>query len=79
MLVTNVGGLTEIVPDQKCGYVVKLDVSGISEKILDYFVNDREKEFTENVIVEKKKYEWKTFIGVLIGLFEKTGVIVGRR
>jgi D-inositol-3-phosphate glycosyltransferase len=71
MLVTNVGGLTEIVPDQKCGYVVSLDVTEISEKILDYFANEREQAFTENVIVEKKKYEWRTFIDALTGLLRK--------
>ncbi|MES2678261.1 MAG: glycosyltransferase [Bacteroidota bacterium] len=72
MLVTNVGGLTEIVPNDQCGYVVNLDVREISEKILDYFVEDRENEFTENVILEKKKYEWGTFINALTRLFKKS-------
>ena len=70
MLVTNVGGLAEIVPDEKCGYVVENSVPVISEKILEYFTKNKEKEFTENVIQEKKKYEWKEFIRVLIKLYE---------
>jgi D-inositol-3-phosphate glycosyltransferase len=70
MLVTNVGGLAEIVPNEKCGYVVENSVSLISEKILDYFQNDREEEFTKNVILERKKYEWTEFIKSLIHLYE---------
>lgn len=70
MLVTNVGGLVEIVPNQKCGYVVEADIKKIAEKILDYFTNNKEKEFTENVKLEKKKYEWQTFIAKLLELYQ---------
>jgi D-inositol-3-phosphate glycosyltransferase len=69
MLVTNVGGLAEIVPNEKCGYVVNLNVTEISEKINNYFSLNKEAEFTQNVIVEKKKYEWPTFINSLLTLY----------
>ena len=69
MLVTNVGGLSEIVPDQKCGYVVENSVTKISEKIIHYFTEDKEKEFTENVRQEKKKYQWSGFINTLLNLY----------
>ncbi len=69
MLVTNVGGLAEIVPNEKCGYVVENSVSVISEKMVEYFAKDREKEFTKNVILEKKKYEWTEFINSLLTLY----------
>lgn len=72
MLVTNVGGLGEIVPDNTCGYVVENSVPLISEKILAYFSLHKEQEFTQNIKLEKKKYEWKEFIKVLIQLFQKT-------
>ncbi|WP_317898120.1 glycosyltransferase [Aurantibacillus circumpalustris] len=72
MLVTNVGGLAEIVPNNSCGYVVENSVPVISEKIKEYFLKEKENEFTQNVILEKKKYEWKEFIRVLTGLFEST-------
>ncbi|MEO6301851.1 MAG: glycosyltransferase [Bacteroidia bacterium] len=70
MLVTGVGGLTEIVPNEKCGYVVDLSIPKISEKILDYFSQNKEAEFTNNVRIEKKKYEWREFIRVLIDLYK---------
>lgn len=69
MLVTNVGGLAEIVPNEKCGYVVELSVEIIAQKILDYFENDREKQFTPFVIEERKKYEWTEFINSLLMLY----------
>ncbi len=70
MLVTNVGGLAEIVPNEKCGYVVETDVAKISEKICDYFEKNKEQEFTENVKLEKKKYEWSSFIDKLLELYK---------
>ncbi len=70
MLVTNVGGLAEIVPDNKCGYVVETSVPKISEKIIEYFSQNKEAEFTNNVRIEKKKYEWTEFIRVLLELYK---------
>ncbi len=69
MLVTNVGGLAEIVPNNTCGYVVETNAEKIAEKICDYFENGKERQFTENVKLEKKKYEWQTFVNALIGLY----------
>jgi len=58
ILVTNVGGLPEIVPHNKVGYVVDVDPKAISIAITDFYENDKEFEFTENVKEEKKKYSW---------------------
>jgi len=72
MLVTKVGGLSEIVPNEKCGYVVENSIPKISEKIIEYFSQNKESEFTANVILEKKKYEWSTFIKALFKLYHTT-------
>jgi glycosyltransferase involved in cell wall biosynthesis len=71
MLVTNVGGLSEIVPDEVCGYVVENNCALISEKVVDFFTKDREKEFVKNVKIEKKKYEWTEFINSLLTLYNR--------
>lgn len=71
MLVTNVGGLSEIVPDEVCGYVVENNCALISEKIVDFFTKDREKEFVKNVKIEKRKYEWTEFINSLLTLYNR--------
>ena len=71
MLVTNVGGLSEIVPNEVCGYVVENNCALISEKVVDFFTKDREKEFVKNVKIEKKKYEWIEFINSLLTLYNR--------
>ncbi|MCE3226219.1 MAG: glycosyl transferase family 1 [Bacteroidetes bacterium] len=71
MLVTNVGGLAEIVPDGKCGYLVENSIDKISEKLSEYFEKNKEHEFTGNVKLEKKKYEWSVFINSLLTLYNK--------
>ena len=56
MLVTKVGGLPEIVPNGKAGYVVEPNVDAIADALRD-FCTER-KDFTEGIIDEKKKYSW---------------------
>lgn len=71
MLVTDVGGLGEIVPDGKVGYVVKPCAEAISEAIFDFYENDRIEAFTKNVIGEKEKFSWGTMVETIEILFEK--------
>lgn len=58
MVVTNVGGLPEIVPDGKAGFVVKPDSQEIANAIVRYFEEDWQQRLTEGVREEKKKYAW---------------------
>jgi D-inositol-3-phosphate glycosyltransferase len=58
MLVTEVGGLKEIVSDGISGYVVRPEPRFISEAIIDYFDNNRKEKFTVGVRQEKEKYSW---------------------
>ena len=58
MLVTNVGGLAEIVPEGKVGYVVEPDSAQIADALVDFFENSRQEQFTEGILSEKKKYAW---------------------
>ncbi len=58
MLVTDVGGLAEIVPHGSVGYVVKPDMDEIADALTDFFKNNRQEEFTEGILKEKKKYSW---------------------
>jgi glycosyltransferase involved in cell wall biosynthesis len=68
-LVTNVGGLSEIIPDRKAGYVVEPSGKAIAEAISDYFSNNRMDELTQGMIIEKKKYDWKLFVDEVYRLF----------
>jgi glycosyltransferase involved in cell wall biosynthesis len=58
MVVTNVGGLPEIVPNEKAGFVVKPDSQEIADAIVRYFDEDWQQRLTEGVREEKKKYAW---------------------
>jgi len=58
MLVTNVGGLKEIIPDGKVGYVVEPQPSEIANALVDFYKNEKIKTFVEGVKEEKKKYAW---------------------
>lgn len=58
MLVTNVGGLPEIVSNGKVGYSVEPEAKVIADAINDFYGNGRYAEFVENIKEEKKKYSW---------------------
>ena len=58
MLVTNVGGLAEIVPHGKVGYVVDVEPAQIADALVDFYENKRAEEFIENIKTEKLKYAW---------------------
>lgn len=62
MLVTEVGGLPEIVPHGEAGYVVKPDPAAVAEALKDFFQNDREKLYSENVERLKEKFSWPYFV-----------------
>lgn len=68
MLVTNVGGLPEIVPNGKIGYVVEPNPESIADALCRFFTENKQQEFERNVVEEKKKYAWSTFIEVMSNL-----------
>lgn len=72
MLVTNVGGLAEIVPDRKVGYVVDVEPKQIADALVDFFSNQRGEKMIENIKVEKQKFLWSRMTNAINGLFETT-------
>ena len=62
MLVTNVGGLGEIIPNGKVGYVVNPNPKAIADALVDFYGNKRETEFISFAKEEKKKYSWDVMI-----------------
>lgn len=57
MIVTDVGGLAEIVPDNRCGYVVSPDPAAIAGAIVKFFSGDEER-FRQGIEEQKKLYTW---------------------
>jgi glycosyltransferase involved in cell wall biosynthesis len=59
MITTDVGGLSEMVPDGKVGYVVQPDAREIGEAIYRFYDEKREAEFVDNVVTEKERFSWQ--------------------
>lgn len=70
MLVTNVGGLSEIIPDGKIGYVVEPDSRSIANALVDFYENDRIGEFETNILEEKKKFSWKNMVNTFLSVYQ---------
>jgi glycosyltransferase involved in cell wall biosynthesis len=57
MIVTNVGGLPAMVPDNKVGLVAEPTAASLAEKIIEYF-DKGENYFLPQLLEEKKKFSW---------------------
>ncbi len=62
MLVTNVGGLAELIPHDKVGYVVKPNSQAIADSLISFFKENKKEEFEANVKLEKEKFSWKKMV-----------------
>lgn len=58
MVITNVGGLGEFVPDGKAGFVVDPDPNAVADAIHRYYKENLEGYMTEQVMEIKKQYAW---------------------
>jgi len=72
MLVTNVGGLSEIIPNGKVGYVVEVETKQISDAMVDFFTNQRSEKMIANIKIEKTKFLWSRMTDAIDGLFNTT-------
>lgn len=61
MLVTNVGGLPDLVPDQQVGIVTEPDPEAIAQGMLDLYARG-EAYFLPYLREEKKKYSWEKMV-----------------
>jgi glycosyltransferase involved in cell wall biosynthesis len=68
MIVTNVGGLTGMVPDGKVGLVAEPNAESIADKINEYFQNKHEEDFKKNLKVEKLKYSWNVMTEAILDI-----------
>jgi glycosyltransferase involved in cell wall biosynthesis len=71
MVVTNVGGLPELVPDGECGFVVTPEPKAIAEAIMRFYDEQLMVKFTAHLKEEKKKYSWERMVE---GVFTIAGI-----
>jgi glycosyltransferase involved in cell wall biosynthesis len=70
-LVTDVGGLGEIIHHGKSGYVVPVNAKSIADAIVDFYGNNREAAFVEATTIEKKKYGWDVMVDSVETLYRR--------
>ena len=64
MLVTNVGGLPDLVPDGKVGLVCEPNPQSIAEHIIQLYQLS-EDHFLSYLREEKKKYSWNVLVNTI--------------
>jgi len=70
MMVTEVGGLPEIVPHGKAGYVVPVSEQAIADAVFDFYENDKMGVLTAGVKEEKKRFSWANMVKGIESLVE---------
>ncbi|UPL47961.1 glycosyltransferase [Hymenobacter sublimis] len=65
MLVTDVGGLAELIPNGEVGYVVPPTPKAIADALVDFYEQEREQEFTAGVWAKKKEFSWEVMVKAL--------------
>jgi glycosyltransferase involved in cell wall biosynthesis len=71
MVVTDVGGLSEIVSDGKCGYVVIPEPESVADAIDDFFANKRKDFFVRGVKEEKAKFTWNKLTETIRKIYDE--------
>ena len=72
VLVTEVGGLPDVVTNGKTGYVVEpQSAEMIAEAIMDYYINNRREAFVSQIEKEKDRFSWKTFVDTMMQMVRR--------
>jgi D-inositol-3-phosphate glycosyltransferase len=66
MLVTNVGGLAELIPDGEVGYVVPPNAVAIADALVDFYTHPaKQSYFEEGTLQVKKQFSWEVMVAAL--------------
>ena len=69
MVVTRVGGLPEIVPDGRVGYVCEPSPEGVAGAIVRMWEGDTLERFRENCVEERRRFSWEEMCSRITELY----------
>lgn len=69
MIVTRVGGLPEIVPHDRVGYVCDPTIEGVEEAIQKIWSGDNLARFSRNIIEERRRFSWQAMCDRIVELY----------
>ena len=72
MIVTEVGGLPEIVPNDRVGYVCPPTVDGVADAIESLYKDDNLARFCKNIVDERKRFSWSAMCDKITEVLNKT-------
>lgn len=70
MLVTKVGGLPDLVAENRAGLHCQPNAESIAEQILNFFENNLAETLIPTLLEEKKQFEWSAFTECIYGVCE---------
>ncbi len=73
MVVTDVGGLPEIVPDGRVGYVCPPTAEGVADAVVRIWEGDAVERFCANCVEERKRFSWEEMCTRIAELYERVG------
>ncbi len=71
MIVTRVGGLSEIVPHGVAGYVVETQPRAIADALVDFFTENKNEAMTRGARDQKQRFSWESMIRVCLDLADQ--------
>lgn len=74
MVITNVGGLPEIVPHGEAGYVVDPTPAAIADAVADFFENNRSAALSRGVALGKKRFSWANMVDGITRIYQRISV-----
>ncbi len=72
MVVTDVGGLAEIVPDGRVGYVCRPTPESVAAAVEKMFDPESQARFRENMVEERKRFSWEEMCTQITNVYRQT-------
>ena len=72
MIVTNVGGLAEIVPDDVVGYVTDTNIESLAEAFVKFYSEGTAERMRSNMAEERKRFSWEAMADCLTEVYKMT-------